>query len=108
MIESRLAAIEKRMDHLEIDGDRASILAQFHAAEYPAIMARISAWAQLQYVAWPIVIGAFTILVQMSALSPQYRWWIALLVTLAVYVAYQGTMVGMLFYVLLIERHVRP
>ena len=106
--ESRLEAIEQRVDHLETGNKRAAILAQFHAAEYSAIMARISAWAQLQYAAWPIVIGALTILVQMKSLEEKYRWWLALLVTLAVYVAYQGTMVGMLAYVLLIERHVRP
>ncbi|MBV8202369.1 MAG: hypothetical protein JOZ15_17265 [Acidobacteria bacterium] len=71
-------------------------------------MARISAWAQLQYAAWPILIGAFALLAQMGNISPKYRWWGALLTTLAVYVAYQSTMVGMLSYVLLIEEYVRP
>jgi hypothetical protein len=100
--------MEQRIEKLESEGSRASILAQFHTAEYSAIMARISAWAQLQYAAWPIVFGAFAILVQMGTVSAKYRWWLALLVTLAIYVAYQGTMVGMLSYVLLIEQHVRP
>jgi hypothetical protein len=108
MADSRLDAIEQRIDHLEAGSGRSSMLAQFHAAEYSAIMARISAWAQLQYAAWPIVIGALAILVQMDTVEEKYRWWLSLLVTLAVYVAYQGTMVGMLAYVLLIERHVRP
>jgi len=87
---------------------RAAILAQFHAAEYSVIMARISAWTQLQYAAWPILIGAFALLAQMGNISPRFRWWAALITTLAVYVAYQSTMVGMLTYVLLIEEYVRP
>jgi uncharacterized membrane protein len=100
--------IEQRVDKIEPRESRAAILAQFHTAEYSAIMARISAWAQLQYAAWPILIGAFALLAQMGNISPKYRWWAALLTTLVVYVAYQSTMVGMLFYALLIEQHVRP
>jgi hypothetical protein len=96
------------MDRPEMGEKRAAILAQFHAAEYSVIMARISAWTQLQYAAWPILIGAFALLAQMGNISPKYRWWAGLITTLAVYVAYQSTMVGMLTYVLLIEEYVRP
>ena len=87
---------------------RVALLAQLHTAEYSALMARISSWAQLQYAAWPIILGALAILSQMKDVPGQYRWWLALIVTLLVYLAFQGNMVGMLFYVLLIERDVRP
>lgn len=44
----------------------------------------------------------------MGNVEGHYRWWAAILSTLIVYVAYQGTMVNMLYYVLLIERDLRP
>jgi hypothetical protein len=85
-----------------------AILAQYHAAEYSLIMGRVSSWESLQYAAWPILLAALALLAQMEDLDGNYRWWAALLSTLLVYVAYQGTMVNMLYYVLLIERDLRP
>lgn len=85
-----------------------AILAQYHAAEYSLIMGRVSSWENLQYAAWPILLAALALLAQMEHVDVNYRWWAALISTLIVYVAYQGTMVNMLYYVLLIERDLRP
>ncbi|MES1244396.1 MAG: hypothetical protein ABUT39_22520 [Acidobacteriota bacterium] len=91
----------------ETEGSNA-ILAQYHAAEYSALMGRVSSWENLQYAAWPILIAALALLAQMENIDEKYRWWAALLSALVVYVAYQGTMVNMLYYVLVIERDIRP
>jgi hypothetical protein len=85
-----------------------AILAQYHAAEYSLIMGRVSSWESLQYAAWPILLAALALLAQMEHVDVNFRWWAAIISTLIVYVAYQGTMVNMLYYVLLIERDLRP
>lgn len=85
-----------------------AILAQYHAAEYSALMGRVSSWESLQYAAWPILIAALALIAQMENIDESYRWWAALISTLLVYVAYQGSMVNMLYYVLLVERDLRP
>jgi hypothetical protein len=85
-----------------------AILAQFHAAEYAVFMGRVSSWESLQYAAWPILIAALALLAQMDHIPVKYRWWGALISTLLVYVAYQGTMVNMLYSVLIVERDLRP
>jgi hypothetical protein len=87
---------------------RNAMLAQFHAAEYAAFMGRVSSWESLQYGAWPILIAAVSFLFQINAWHWNYRWWAVLISFLFVYVAYQGTMVNMLFSVLVIERDLRP
>lgn len=87
---------------------RNAILAQYHAAEYSLIMGRVSSWENLQYAAWPILLAALALLAQIGEVEAHYRWWAAILSTLIVYVAYQGTMVNMLYYVLVIERDLRP
>lgn len=84
-----------------------AILAQFHAAEYSAMMARVSAWANLQYAPWPILVAALGLVSQMQA-AVNIRIWAGVILALVVYVAYQGTMVNSLYYVLLIERYLRP
>ena len=86
----------------------ASILAQYHAAEYSVLMGRVSSWESLQYAAWPILLAALALLAQMEDIDANYRWWAALISFLVVYVAYQSTMVNMLFYVLVVERDLRP
>ncbi|MFY9821680.1 MAG: hypothetical protein WAM82_09860 [Thermoanaerobaculia bacterium] len=85
-----------------------AILAQFHTAEYSVFMGRVSSWESLQYAAWPILIAALALLAQMEHIPVNYRWWAALISTLLVYVAYQGTMVNMLYSVLVVERDLRP
>jgi len=85
-----------------------AILAQFHAAEYSAFMGRVSSWESLQYAAWPILIAALAFLFQVEQIDWNYRWWLGLISFLVVYVAYQGTMVNMLYSVLVIERDLRP
>ena len=85
-----------------------AILAQFHAAEYSVLMGRVSSWESLQYAAWPILIAALALLFQIKEIPWNYRWWAALISFLIVYVAYQGTMVNMLYSVLLIEQDLRP
>src|SRR3954447_15990395 len=92
----------------EPDAAKNAILAQFHAAEYSAFMGRVSSWESLQYAAWPILIAALAFLFQMEFIPWNYRWWAALISFLVVYVAYQGTMVNMLYSVLVIERDLRP
>jgi ribose/xylose/arabinose/galactoside ABC-type transport system permease subunit len=87
---------------------KAAILAQYHAAEYSVLMGRVSSWENLQYAAWPILLAALALLAQMEDIDANYRWWAALISFLLVYVAYQGTMVNMLFYVLVVERDLRP
>jgi len=77
-------------------------------AEYSVFMGRVSSWENLQYAAWPILIAALALLAQMSQVPVNYRWWTAVIVTLIVYVAYQGTMINMLYSVLFIERDLRP
>ena len=87
---------------------RNAILAQYHAAEYSLIMGRVSSWESLQYAAWPILLAALALLAQVQDMPVNYRWWAAIISTLVVYVTYQGTMVNMLYYVLVIERDLRP
>lgn len=87
---------------------RNAILAQYHAAEYSLIMGRVSSWESLQYAAWPILLAALALLAQIQDMPVNYRWWAAIISTLVVYVTYQGTMVNMLYYVLVIERDLRP
>jgi hypothetical protein len=87
---------------------RSAILAQFHAAEYAVLMGRVSSWESLQYAAWPIALTAVTFIFQLDGIPWNYRWWVALLGFLIVYVAYQGTMVNMLYSVLVVERDLRP
>lgn len=112
MTDQRLQAIEMRLKQLESDkekdGSQKAMLAQFYTAEYSVFMGRVSSWETLQYAAWPILIGALTLLAQMGNIPVNYRWWTAVIVTLIVYVAYQGTMVNMLYSVLLVERDLRP
>lgn len=98
----------KQADASERQEASAAILAQYHAAEYSILMGRVSSWESLQYAAWPILLGALALLAQMEDIDANYRWWAALISSLLVYVAYQGTMVNMLFYVLLVERDLRP
>lgn len=107
---SDLSQLPPRATQADASGEEASkaILAQYHAAEYSLIMGRVSSWESLQYAAWPILLAALALLAQMEDIEGNYRWWAALLSTLVVYVAYQGTMVNMLYYVLLIERDLRP
>ena len=85
-----------------------AVLAQYHVAEYSLIMGRVSSWESLQYAAWPILLAALALLAQMEDIAGNYRWWAALISTLVIYVAYQGTMVNMLYYVLVVERDLRP
>ncbi len=85
-----------------------AILAQFYAAEYAALMGRVSSWESLQYAAWPIALAAVAFIFQLQGISWSYRWWAALIGFLLVYVAYQGTMVNMLYSVLVIEHDLRP
>jgi|SRR6185295_14850872 len=84
-----------------------AILAQFYTAEYSAMMSRVSAWANLQYTPWPILVAAVGLVSQMNA-AVNIRIWAGAILALVVYVAYQGTMVNSLYYVLLIERYLRP
>jgi len=88
--------------------ERNAILAQFYTAEYSVFMGRVSSWESLQYAAWPILIAAVAFLFQVSLIPWNYRWWAALISFLLVYVGYQGTMVNMLYSVLVIERDLRP
>jgi hypothetical protein len=90
------------------DEAKNAILAQFYTAEYAALMGRISSWESLQYAAWPIAVAAVTFIFQLQGIPWNYRWWVALIGFLLVYVAYQGTMVNMLYSVLVIERDLRP
>jgi hypothetical protein len=92
----------------ERDDAKNAIRAQFYAAEYAALMGRVSSWESLQYAAWPIALAAVTFIFQLQSISWNYRWWVALIGFLLVYVAYQGTMVNMLYSVLVIERDLRP
>ncbi len=85
-----------------------AILAQYHAAEYSLILGRVSSWESLQYAAWPILLAALALLAQIQDMPENYRWWAGIISTLIVYVTYQGTMVNMLYYVLVIERDLRP
>jgi hypothetical protein len=112
MNDQRLDSIELRLKKLELgkkdDGPQKAILAQFYAAEYSVFMGRVSSWENLQYAAWPILIAALALLAQMSQVPVNYRWWTAVISTLVVYVAYQGTMLNMLYSVLFVERDLRP
>lgn len=87
---------------------RNAILAQFYTAEYSVFMGRVSSWENLQYAAWPILITALAFLFQVSLIPWKDRWWAALIIFLLVYVGYQGTMVNMLYSVLIVERDLRP
>lgn len=86
----------------------AQFLAQFYTAEYSAIMARISTWASLQYALFPILLAGFAILSKMDNVSVNFRLWIAIMVLLVGYLAYQGTMLNALQNILMIERYLRP
>ena len=105
-----VSAVEDRTQSGASERRNASdqLLAHLHSAEYSTFMARVSSWQRLQYAAWPILIGAVALVVRIDSIPPQYRWWAALTSFLLVYVAYQGTMVDMLFSVLFIERDLRP
>ncbi len=92
----------------QADEAKNAIRAQFYAAEYAVLMGRISSWESLQYAAWPIAVAAVTFIFQLQVIPWNYRWWAALIGFLLVYVAYQGTMVNMLYSVLVIERDLRP
>jgi hypothetical protein len=96
------------LDASPSEDSKTAILAQFHAAEYAAFMGRVSSWESLQYGAWPILIAAVSFLFQIDPWPWNFRWWAALISFLFVYVAYQGTMVNMLYSVLVIERDLRP
>jgi hypothetical protein len=111
MMTANLDALELRLKKLESANETGkattAILAQFYTAEYSAMMARVSAWANLQYVPWPILVAAVGLVSQIQV-AVNIRMWAAVILTLVVYVAYQGTMVNSLYYVLLIERYLRP
>jgi len=92
----------------EQDQKTAQFLAQFYTAEYSAIMSRISTWSTLQYALFPILLAAFAILSKMDNVSVNFRLWIAVVVLLVGYLAYQGTMLNALQNVLMIERYLRP
>lgn len=98
----------RQVDATKSEEAKSAILAQFHAAEYAVFMGRVSSWESLQYAAWPILIAAVAFLFQVEQIPWNYRWWAALISFLTVYVAYQGTMVNMLYSVLVIERDLRP
>jgi len=103
-------APNRGVEQFESTGEKekaTAILAQFHAAEYSVMMARVSAWANLQYAPWPILVAALGLVSQMQA-AVNIRVWAGVILALVVYVAYQGTMVNSLYYVLLIERYLRP
>lgn len=105
-----LDALELRLKQLESANDKgkpAAFLAQFYVAEYSVMMTRVSAWANLQYTPWPILVAALGFVFQLDA-PANFRMWAAVILTLVVYVAYQGTMVNSLYYVLLIEKYLRP
>jgi hypothetical protein len=108
---TNLDALELRLKQLESANEKGksttAILAQFYTAEYSAMMARVSAWANLQYAPWPILVAAVGLVSQMNA-AINIRMWAAVILMLVVYVAYQGTMVNSLYYVLLIEKYLRP
>lgn len=111
MSDARPEPIATRTEQADRSGGQEvvnAILAQYHAAEYSLIMGRVSSWESLQYAAWPILLAALALLAQMEDIDGNFRWWAALISTLLVYVAYQGTMVNMLYYVLVIERDLRP
>ncbi len=99
---------DERSDSTEEEEAKNAILAQFYTAEYSEFMGRVSSWESLQYAAWPILLAALALLAQIGNIPGNYRWWAALISTLIVYVAYQGTMVNMLYSVLVIERDLRP
>jgi hypothetical protein len=92
----------------EKDKQQTATLAQFYTAEYSVVMTRISAWANLQYAAMPILIAALALLVNMDQISEHARWWIAVFVVLAVYAAFQSTMIDAMHNVLFVERFLRP
>lgn|GEM_PF-4872845 len=96
------------MPSKEEEVSKSAILAQFYSTEYSVFMGRVSSWENLQYAAWPILIAALALLGQMERIPVNYRWWTAVIVTLIVYVAYQGTMTNMLYSVLFVERDLRP
>lgn len=97
-----------KVGHSQPEEEKNAILAQFYTAEYAVFMGRVSSWENLQYAAWPILIAAVAFLFQTSVIPWKYRWWAALISFLLVYVGYQGTMVNMLYSVLVIERDLRP
>ena len=98
----------RQVDATKPEEVKSAILAQFHAAEYAVFMGRVSSWESLQYAAWPILIAALAFLFQIENIPLNYRWWAALISFQLVYVAYQGTMVNMLYSVLFIEQDLRP
>jgi hypothetical protein len=112
MNDRRLDSIEQRLKQLEAGGKNGktpdAFLAQFYTAEYSVIMARVSAWTTFQYAAWPILIGALALIVQVKDVPVNFRWWAAVGTTLVVYLAYQSLMLVSLYYVLLIEGYLRP
>lgn len=110
-VPANLDAFELRLRQIEAANEKgkstAPILAQFYTAEYSVMMARVSAWANLQYTPWPILLTALGFVSQFDT-AINRRMWASVVLTLVVYVAYQGTMVNSLYYVLLIEKYLRP
>jgi hypothetical protein len=84
-------------------------LAQFYAAEYSALMGRISLWTTLQYSLWPIILLIFAVLAQLKdILSPTLLAWTTGLVIPVGYIAFQSAMIDALESVLLLESKLRP
>lgn len=91
------------------ESTRISALAQFHAAEYAAMMNSVSIWKTLQYALWPILLGFWLLLGQFSNKLLDYvvPWALAVVLPIG-YLAYQAAAIDALHGVLLIERDVRP
>jgi hypothetical protein len=92
----------------DADASRRAALAQFHAAEYSALMSRISLWTTLQYQTWPIVILVYGVLASLKGLPTTLLEWFAGLAVPVAYVAFQRAMVDGLESVLMIETRLRP
>ncbi|MFY9824674.1 MAG: hypothetical protein WAM82_25070 [Thermoanaerobaculia bacterium] len=84
---TNLDALELRLKQLESANEKekstAAVLAQFYTAEYSAMMARVSAWANLQYAPWPILVAAVGLVSQMNA-AVNIRMWAAVILMLVV------------------------
>jgi hypothetical protein len=91
------------------ESTRISALAEFHAAEYAAMMNSVSIWKTLQYALWPILLGFWLLLGQFADKLLDYvvPWAMALVLPIG-YLAYQAAAIDALHGVLLIERDVRP
>ena len=88
---------------------RVAALAQFYVAEYAAMMDSVSVWKTLQYALWPILLGAWLLLWELSRRMPKYfTAWAGALVLPLGYLAYQAAAIDALNGVLFIERDLRP